>query len=186
MLRGYIRTSKTGQSVDEQKVALTKAGITDFSDLGPVYLDDREGAIRSLIEGDTLVVSEPSRLGISGADVLLALEAIGLKGCSVMRADTLECIKWAPDTQRVISFANEADSTNKKLIAANARKARAATGNYGGKQEFDWTPAILRKLKKLIADGKTREEQAAALGCSRSTLQRKLSQMNSGSKKGTN
>lgn len=180
MLRGFIRIAKTGQSRKCQRAALEAVGLTDFDDQGPVYENDREAAINSLLEGDVLVISEPSRLGVSAVDVMAALEAVGARGASVMRADTGETITWSPDAQRVISFAVEAESVNRKDIAANARKARAASGNLGGLPPVLWDRKKLTALEEMDRAGElTRQQMADKLGVSRATLQRKLAELNS-------
>ena len=40
-----------------------------------------------------------------------------------MRADTWKVLSLSPDAQRVGNFVVEADSTNRKIVAANARRA---------------------------------------------------------------
>jgi DNA invertase Pin-like site-specific DNA recombinase len=180
MLRVYIRTSKTGQTQRQQQAALVKVGITEFGDFDPVYVNDRDTAIASLHEGDVLVVSEPSRLGVSAVDVMGALQAIGERGATVMRADTGKTLEWSPDAQKVIAFAVEAESTNRKEIAARARKVRAEKGITGGIPSVEWTPAKVSKLKAMDKAGElTRQQMADELGISRATLQRKLAELNS-------
>lgn len=180
MLRGFIRTASTGQTRKQQQDALCKAGIAEFDDLGPVYVNDRDAAIASLIEGDILVVSEPSRLGVSAVDVLSALEQIGDRGAKVMRADTGETLDWTRKAQKVISFAVEAESVNRKQIAANARKARAASGHLGGIPAVEWSREKVRELKTMLESGEyTRQQMAERLGISRATLQRKIADMRS-------
>lgn len=180
MLRGLIRTSKTGQTLKQQQAALGKVGITEFGDFDPVYVDDRDAAIASLNNGDVLVVSEPSRLGVSAADVMGALQAVGERGGAVMRADTGKTLEWSPDAQKVIAFAVEAESQNRKEIAARARKVRAEKGITGGIPSIDWTASKLAKLKQMDKAGDlTRQQMADELGISRATLQRKLAELNS-------
>lgn len=185
MLRGFIRTSKTGQSQKQQQAALEKVGITEFGDFDPVYFNDRAAAIASLHSGDVLVVSEPSRLGVSAVDVMRALEAIGARGATVMRADTGKTLEWSPDAQKVIVFAVEAESQNRKDIAARARKVRAEKGITGGVPSVDWTDKKISTLKAMEKAGDlTRQQMADELGISRATLQRKLAELNF--KKGAN
>lgn len=180
MLRGFIRTSKTGQTRKQQEAALSKVGITEFGEVDPVYVDDRDAAIASLHENDVLVVSEPSRLGVSAADVMAALQAVGARGATVMRADTCETLSWSPDAQKVISFAVEAESKNRKEIAAHARKIRAEKGITGGIPTVDWNAAKVANLKAMDKAGDlTRQQMADQLGISRATLQRKLAELNS-------
>jgi DNA invertase Pin-like site-specific DNA recombinase len=167
--------SKTGQTKSQQQAALRKSGITQAEH---IHVDDRDAAIASLHRGDVLVVSEPSRLGVSAVDVMSALQAIGERGGSVMRADTGQALEWSADAQKVISFAVEADSKNRKEIAAYARKVRAEKGITGGIPSVEWTPAKLSKLKAMDEAGDlTRQQMADKLGISRATLQRKLAEL---------
>lgn len=179
MLRGFIRTAETGPNRKSQERALNEVGITDFSEYGPVYVDDRNAAIQSLAEGDILVVSEPSRLGVSMPDIVGALKSIGEHGASVMRADTKETVSWSPDTQKVIEFAVEADSTNRKIIAANARRALDKSGKPRGLPAVQWDTKKLAMLKQMDESGGfTRQQIADKLKVSRATLQRKLAELN--------
>lgn len=180
MLRGFIRTSKTGQSQSDQHAALTKVGVTAIDGFDPVYVDDRDTAIESLLKGDVLVISEPSRLGVSVVDIMGALQAIGERGCTVMRADTGKTLEWSSDVQKVIAFAVEADSKNRKEIAAWARKIRAEKGITGGIPSVDWTVDKVSILMAMNKSGDlTRQQMADELGISRSTLQRKLAEITS-------
>lgn len=178
MLKGFIRTASCGPSKLDQEASLRDAGLSDFSELGPVYVDDRDAAIQSLVSDDVLVVADPSRLGVSTLDVMTALVAIGERGAAVMRADTKELLSWSPEAQRVVEFAVEADSTNRKIIAANARRALKESGKPRGKPAVVWNADKLALLKKLDQDGElTREQMAGQLGISRATLQRKLAEL---------
>jgi len=72
-----------------------------------------------------------------------------------------------------------AGSYSRKAIAAKARAARAATGNYGQKR-FDWDRMATDQLKGMLKSGElTRQGMAEELGVSRATLQRKLREMTS-------
>lgn len=174
MLRGYIRTTKAGPSIERQRGMLLTAGIGES---GPVFIDDRDAAIASLLSGDTLVVATAACLGTTASDVLTALAAIGAAGASVMDAEANERIIWHPDAQRVAEFANRADSQNRQAIAAKMRKARALSGHLG-QEPIPWDKEKLSDLMDMLASGiLTRKQMADSLGISRSTLQRKLREL---------
>lgn len=176
MKRGYIRTVAGGPSINQQKAALAAAGIDVDDPYGPVYIDEREAAIASLAPGDELVIAEPSCLGTTAADALVALSQIGARSAKVLDLASGTAIDWHPDAQAPLEFAVEAGRASVAARARKMRKARAASGNLG-QAPFEWTKAKISELRRLELDGTTREEQAKALGCSRATLQRKLREM---------
>lgn len=171
---GFVREATTGPSVAEQTAALLAFGIAEEN----IFLD-REALVDRLQVGLEVVVSDPSRAGTSGVDVLKFLELLGSNGASLVRADTGATLAWSPDAQRLLAFAIEAESTNRRDIAANARDRKKAEGlPPGGKEPVEWTEAKLALLKEMdVAGDLTRDEMAKRLGVSRSTLQRKLREM---------
>lgn len=134
---GYIRVDRAGPTREEQEAALRAAGVTDFSAMGPVYVDEappkrlkpgaditpaRTDALRALREGDELAIHSPARLGSTRADVLLALQAIGEAGASIYNCASAELVTVHPDAARAIGFAAEAESQGQKERAAKARR----------------------------------------------------------------
>lgn len=176
---GYMRATGAGMTVKAQKAALSSIGLDVTDKYGPVYLDDRNQAIASLEAGDVLAIASASCLGHPESDVLAALEAVGRRGAVVLDVETGETVKWHPDAQAPLAFAVRAGSTSRKAIAAKARAARAATGNYGQKP-FEWDRKTTDQLKSMLKSGElTRQGIADELGVSRATLQRKLREMTS-------
>ncbi|MCA1490739.1 recombinase family protein [Ensifer sp. NBAIM29] len=185
MRRGYIRLSKAGPSLEDQQKALASAGIDDFSEYGPVYVDvipkhnqptlpQRLEAIRSLEAGDELVVASASRLGTSTGDVLDAMKAIGDQKAALFDAETGETVIWHPDTAKVIEFARRAEGENRREIAAKMRRARVTSGKVGGAPERFGAEA-LAEAEKLWADPKLSSSEVARLtGINVRTLYRRL------------
>lgn len=186
MRRGYIRLSKAGPSLEDQQKALVSAGIDDFSDYGPVYVDEvpkrrnaptlpqRYEAIRSLEAGDELVVSNASRLGTSAGDVLDAMRAIADRRAALYDAETGETVVWHPDATKVIEFARRAEGENRKEIAAKMRRSREASGKIGGAPE-KLSGAALKEAKRLWADATLSSAQVAEqIGVNVRTLYRRL------------
>ena len=118
-------------------MALRAAGVVDFSEQGPVYVDEerkrrpklgddlapaRTDAIRALRPGDELAVHSPARLGATRADVLAALEGIGRAGAAVYDCASGEAITIHPDAAKAIGFAERAESQGQRERAARARK----------------------------------------------------------------
>ncbi len=186
MRRGYIRLSKAGPSLEAQKAALEAAGIEDFSEYGPVYVDEvpkrrnaptlpqRFEAIRSLEAGDELVVSNASRLGISVGDVFDAMKAIADRKAALHDAETGETVAWHPDAMKVIEFARRAEGENRKEIAAKMRQSREASGKIGGAPE-KLSGTALKEAERLWADTTLSSAQVAEkIGVNVRTLYRRL------------
>lgn len=186
MLRGYIRLSKAGPSLEDQQKALAQAGIVDFSAHGPVYVDNiprsraapsfpqREYAIRSLVRGDRLVIACASRIGISSADILATLTAIAENGAQLCDAETGQTIEPTPEALQALRFAERAESDNRKETAAKMRQQRVATGRLGGAPE-KLTGELLAEARELWKDHKFSVSQIAErTGISRRTLYRHL------------
>ncbi len=182
MLRGFIRTMGAGISLAKQKAALSSAGLDVADEFGPVYVDDREAAIGSLMEGDVLAVATAACLGHPEHDILAALAEVGKRRATVLDLETGEEVAIHPDAEKAMKFAIRGGTSTRHAVAAKARKARAASGNLGGKQPVDWDRKKLDQIEEMLADGITRQAMADKLGISRATLQRKLREM--ASKKG--
>jgi DNA invertase Pin-like site-specific DNA recombinase len=186
MRRGYIRLSKAGPSLEGQQKALESAGIDDFSEYGPVYVDgvpkrrnqptlpQRFEAIRSLEPGDQLVVASASRLGTSAGDVLDAMKAISSRKATLFDAKSCETIVWHPDATKVIEYARRAESENRQEIADKMRRARVASGKTGGAPERITAKALAAARKLWADDALSSAEVARQTGINVRTLYRRL------------
>lgn len=179
MLKGFMRTMGAGTSLAKQKVALASAGLDVADEFGSVYVDDREAAISSLMEGDVLAVTTAACLGHPEHDILAALAEVGKRGATVLDLETNEEVAIHPDAERAMAFAIRGGTSTRHAVAAKARKARAASGNLGGKQPVRWDRKKLNQVEEMLANGMPRQEMADKLGISRATLQRKLREMTS-------
>lgn len=186
MLRGYIRLTKTGLSLEQQQELLRGAGITDFSETGPVYVDripkgkrikeqspQRKLAIRSLEKSDVLVVANAGCLGSSAADILAAMEEVGKKSALICDAEADELIEFHPALVKSIAFVKRAETAQKQGYAANMRIHREASGKPLGappvaKDKLD----VARKL--WLDPKKTSADVARETGISVATLWRRL------------
>lgn len=177
MLRGFIRTMGAGLSVKDQRAALSAAGLDVESEYGPVYLDDRDAAIASLMEGDQLLVASAACLGHPEHDILAALSAIGALGATVMDLETQTTIPWSPDAQAAVDFSIRGGTATRNAVAAKARRARASSGNLGGIPAVEWDKDKLKKLRDMFDQNTPRQKMADLLGVSRPTLQRKLREL---------
>lgn len=183
MRRGYVRLTKSGVSRKAQEDALRQAGIDDFSEYGPVYVESvrksgadtgerRAAAVRSLLEGDELVIATPGCLAGTRADVLSALAAISARGAALHIVSTGATVRWSAEAAAAAEFAAQAES---ECAAMRARHARQSRGDkLGGRKPklvkgmktFDRVEAVWRDPAKSAA------EVAAETGYSVATLYR--------------
>lgn len=155
---GYIRQSKNGQSVADQRAALRRSGIEDDDQVyidelprrrkGAITVDDlpmRAEVIRCIRAGDVLVVASLDRLGLMTADILTAVEDVGKRRGEVMDAEAGETYRWHPDATPLVAAAARAE---RKLMQERMRKARsvaADAGVTGGRPSAD--PTKLEKAR---------------------------------------
>src|SRR5664280_304981 len=178
---GYARVSTGDQSLDRQKDELTAAGAE------PVYSEvgsGKKGAVRpqwdellrSLRNGDTLMVTELSRLGRSTSQLSQLADDLSDRGIS-LKILNLGIDTGTPSGKLVYSIiaavaemerALLIERTNSGLAAARAR------GRNGGRKP-SMTPAMVRKAQRQYdARELTVAEIARLAGVSRQTLYRHL------------
>lgn len=191
MKLGYIRISKTGPSLDEQKSILSTAGVDVSESSEALFIDNqsthrrqhhlpkRLEAINNLSQGDFLVVSSGARLGSSIGDILDALDDVDRRRAAVLDAETGTVIEWHPDAMKVIKYARRAESEIRKEIAQKMRSTRVALGTLGGPPE-KLTNETLSQAQKLWSDKSlTASQVAERVGVSVRTLYRRLGERSS-------
>lgn len=167
MKRGYIRVSKAGPSLEDQRAALVKAGIADHSADGAVYVDaepkgrrtpgadarlaQRAAAVKALRAGDVLVVATPSRLGTSREDMEAVLAEIGRKGASVYDCASGRTITWSAEAAEAVAFVAAAETERRQEITGKARRAAAEMGAVRGAAK-KLTPKRRAEAKAAWAD----------------------------------
>lgn len=137
MRRGYIRLDKAGPAREAQEAALRAAGLDDFGQDGPVYLDPappkrpkpgaialpaRAEAILSLRPGDELVIHSAGRLGATRDDALAALAQVTAQDAAVWDCEAGLAVRYHPDAQAAAEFAARAERQGKRERAARARQ----------------------------------------------------------------
>jgi DNA invertase Pin-like site-specific DNA recombinase len=180
---GYARVSTTDQSLDRQADELTKAGADEVrTEVGsgkkgadrPVW----DECLRMLREGDTLMVTELSRLGRSTSQLAALADELKDRGVALrilnLGIDTgtmagklvYSIIAAVAEMERDLLV----ERTNSGLTAARAR------GRKGGRKQ-SITPAQIRRAQKLYdARDLTVSEIAKTMGCSRQTIYRYIDQ----------
>ena len=144
MKNGYIRVGKAGPSRSEQVEALLGAGVEDFE--RSCYIDIEKGlrpaemilrqralAIRSLREGDVLVIAAADRLGRGGGDLTAVLAAITAKGCAVLDAETGETIRAVEGLSAALAFIERAERQARRRAVEKMRATRLRLGILGGR-----------------------------------------------------
>ena len=85
---GYVRVSTVAQTLEQQKAALTAAGVTrTFDDTMSGARDDRPGLaalLEYVREGDTVVVWKLDRLGRNTLHILETVKALTDRGVTLV------------------------------------------------------------------------------------------------------
>jgi DNA invertase Pin-like site-specific DNA recombinase len=181
MLIGYARVSTNDQVLDRQFDDLTAAGIEKaYSDIGPgkkgAKRPEWDEMIRSLRSGDTLVVTELSRLGrttgelaaladdLSERNVGLRILNLGIDTATVGGRLVYDIIAAVAASERALLI----ERTHSGLAAARAR------GRSGGRKR-EFSPAAVRRAQdQYDAREMSIAEIARQAGVSRQTLYRYL------------
>ena len=180
---GYARVSTTDQSLDRQADELTKAGADEVrTEVG----SGKKGAerpawdelLRSLRQGDTLMVTELSRLGRSTSQLSALADELKDRGVA-LRILNLGIDTGTPAGKLVYSIISAVAEMERELLIERTMSgltAARARGRKGGRKQ-SITPAQIRRAQKLYdARDLTVSEIAKTVGCSRQTLYRYIDQ----------
>jgi DNA invertase Pin-like site-specific DNA recombinase len=178
---GYARVSTSEQSLERQTDELTAAGADEVrTEVGsgkkdavrPVW----DEVLRTLRQGDTLMVCELSRLGRSTSQLSALADDLLERGVS-LKILGLGIDTGTPAGKLIYSIISAVAQMERDLLIERTNSglaaARARGRNGGRKREV--TPAQVRKAQKLYD---ARElgvaDIAKIVGCSRPTLYRYL------------
>ena len=185
MLIGYMRVSKAdgSQVVDLQSDALVAAGVAPdqlYTDRASGKRDDRPGleaCLRSLRDGDTLVVWKLDRLGRNLkhlVDVVQALNGRGV-GLKVLAGQGASIDTTTANGRLMFNFFAALAEFERELIVerTNAGLAAARARGRTGGRPFKMTAAKLRLAQAAMGKPETKiSELCAELGVTRQTLYR--------------
>lgn len=178
-LVGYARVSTADQDPALQTQALERAGCAR------VFVDQASGATTSrpqldqalgyLREGDTLVVWKLDRLGRSLRHLLEVVAELGARGVG-FRSLTEQLDTTTPAGRMLFAVVGalaefERDLIRERTLAGLA--AARANGRRGGRPSTV-SATQLRTARRLLGEGSTQVEAAAAVGVSRTALYRAL------------
>ncbi len=176
---GYARVSTADQSLDRQKDELTEFGADPiYWDVGSGKKDAArpqwDGLLKALRTGDTLMVTELSRLGRSTSQLSALADELAERGIS-LRILNLGIDTATPSGKLVYSIIAAVAEMERDLLIERTNSglaaARARGRNGGRKREF--SPADARKARALYGKGELSVAEIARLsGVSRQTLYR--------------
>src|SRR5664280_804223 len=178
---GYARVSTGEQSLDRQQDELTAAGAEMvYSEVG----SGKKGAVRpqwdellrSLRNGDTLMVTELSRLGRSTSQLSQLADDLSDRGIS-LRILNLGIDTGTPSGKLIYSIIAAVAEMERDLLIERTMSGLAASrarGRVGGRKP-SLTPAQVRRVRQLYdAEDLTVAEIASSVGVSRQTVYRYL------------
>jgi putative DNA-invertase from lambdoid prophage Rac len=179
----YLRVSTAGQTVENQRHAISAAGLKidkEFADAatsGTTAAESREGWVacaQYLREGDTLVVYALDRLGRSTVDVLSTINA--LHECGVRLVILQQQFDTGTPAGRLAltmfaAFAEFENGIRKARQREGIARARAEGGKYQGRRP-KLTGGQQAELKQRFDAGENRSQLARDFGIDRVTVHR--------------
>ena len=178
---GYARVSTGEQSLDRQKDELTAAGAEMvYEEVG----SGKKGAVRpqwdellrSLRQGDTLVVTELSRLGRSTSQLSQLADDLFEREIS-LRILNLGIDTGTPSGRLIYQIIAAVAEMERELLIERTNSGLAASrarGRKGGRKR-EFSPAAVRRAQERYDQGDLSVTEIARLaGVSRQTLYRYL------------
>ena len=178
MIYGYARVSTSGQTVDAQKEALLAAGATK------VFAETVSGAkssraqltkcLKSLEEGDTLLVTRLDRLARSTRDLLNILATIGEREAAFRSLADAWADTTTPQGRLMLTVLGGIAEFERELIRTRTAEGRArakARGQSLGRP-FKLTPHQQAEVRERRANGEGVREIARSYNVSPSTISR--------------
>jgi len=180
-LLGYARVSTSDQSIDRQTDELTAAGAERiYSEIGSgkkaAIRPQWDELLRSLRSGDTLVVTELSRLGRSTSQLSALADDLSERGIA-LKILNLGIDTGTPAGKLVYSIIAAVAEMERDLLIERTNSGLAAArarGRSGGRKR-EFSPAAVRKAQEQYDRGEMSVSEIARLhGVSRQTLYRYL------------
>ena len=178
MMLGYVRVSMSHQNTQRQVDDLVRAGVSPddiFGDKASGKDMDRPGwkaCVRDLQAGDLLVIHSLDRLSRNVVDTMKTLEDLAARSVRV-KVLTLDFDSQTPIGRFVFAMMSAFAQLERETIqlrTLNGLESARLRGRIGG-AKLIWTKKQVASAYKIH---KTYEKTAAALGCSRITVIRKI------------
>ena len=175
----YARVSTNDQDTEAQADALKSKYAHDFvvEDVFTGTTTDRpkfKKLIGSLIEGDTLIVREVSRLGRNSVEVLELAQDLKARKVRLV-IDNLGIDVTTPAGEMIFTMMAGMAKMERELMLERQRigieKAKV-DGKYTGRKALD--PVLVETAKKLVAEGMSKPAVAKQLKMGLSTLYKYL------------
>ncbi|MBD9660863.1 recombinase family protein [Pantoea sp. PNT03] len=177
MLIGYIRVSTNEQNTDLQRNALKSANCDlILEDKISGKSRDRPGlkkALRTLGQGDTLIVWKLDRLGRSMQHLVMLTEELRERGVN-FRSLTDSIDTSTPMGRFFFHVMGALAEMERELIVERTRAGLAAArekGRIGGRRRL-MTPEITERARRMLAQGATLLQVSLVIGVSVKTLYR--------------
>jgi DNA invertase Pin-like site-specific DNA recombinase len=177
---GYARVSTRDQNPDQQKAALTTAGVERlFVDRGESSTKTSrpqfDACLDYMREGDTLLVYRLDRLA-SDAHLVATIDGLGRRGVDLRSLTEPAIDTTSPMGRALYSIIAVLNQLRLDTIRQNTLDGLAharSQGRIGGRPRA-MTPAMVQAARTLIAQRSTQGAAADVLGVSLSTLRRAL------------
>ena len=180
MIIGYARVSTTGQNLDGQTDLLTQAGCERiYSEKISVVKKERPQLDRimdSLRSGDTVIITELTRLGRSVKELLSIIERIHEAGASIKSLRETWLDTTTPQGNLLLTIFAGLSQFERDLTRQRTRQgleAARARGRKGGRPKSDESK-VSTALKMYDSKLHSIDEITKVTGISRATLYRAI------------
>lgn len=172
---GYVRVSTNDQNTALQRDSLERSGCElIFEDKISGKTSDRPGLkklLRTLSEGDTLVVWKLDRLGRSMRHLVILIEELRLRGVN-FRSLTDSIDTSTPMGRFFFHVMGALAEMERELIVERTRAGLAAAREQGriGGRKLIMTTDIVSRARNMFANGATLRQVALVLEVSEKTV----------------
>lgn len=180
MIIGYARVSTSGQNLDGQCDRLRQAGCeriySEKISGAKAQRPDLERMLDALREGDTVVITELTRLGRSVKELFSIIERVHEAGASIKSIRETWLDTTTPQGNLLFTIFAGLSQFERDLIRQRTRQGLEAArtrGRKGGRPKSDESK-VSTALKMYESKLHTIAEITAATGISRSTLYRAI------------
>jgi len=178
-MTGYARVSTGDQDLSLQLDELKAHGCKKiYTDKASGAKNDRHGlteCLKSLCEGDVLVVWKLDRLGRSLAHLVSIISMLTGKGVGFKSLRDGAIDTTTPSGELIFHIFAALAQFERELIRERTKAGLAASrarGKVGGRRPKDINDPIVKTARRMHADGLSIEEICTALKISGSTLHR--------------
>lgn len=184
MIIGYARVSTAGQNIDSQSDCLRQAGCeriySEKISGAKAQRPELERMLDALRDGDTVVITELTRLGRSVKELFAIIERVHDAGASIKSLRETWLDTTTPQGNLLFTIFAGLSQFERDLIRQRTKsglESARARGRKGGRPKADLCK-IATALKMYDSKLHSIAEITAATGISRSTLYRAIDNRN--------